>query len=146
MPDTEANKQSIRFDVRATAESHFSWLRTRMSTERTLMSWVRTAIALIGFGFTIFQFLDRFNRMPGVERAAHPQAPWLLGLMLIGCGIVALIIAIWQYRWVIQYLWSDEYKVIAGIGDRWHTPIMTVGVILIFVGIFAFLAVLLRVH
>lgn len=34
--------------------SHFSWLRTRLSVERTLMSWVRTAIALIGFGFTIF--------------------------------------------------------------------------------------------
>ena len=36
--------------------SHFSWLRTRLSIERTLMSWVRTSTALIGFGFTIFQF------------------------------------------------------------------------------------------
>jgi uncharacterized membrane protein YidH (DUF202 family) len=48
-----------RFEVKLTAETHFSWLRTRMSTERTLMSWVRTGTALIGFGFTIFQVAAR---------------------------------------------------------------------------------------
>jgi putative membrane protein len=58
------------------------------------MSWVRTAIALIGFGFTIFQFLDRFNRMGGVEPASHPRAPWIFALALIATGIVALIIAL----------------------------------------------------
>jgi Predicted membrane protein len=51
--------------------THFAWLRTRMSMERTLMSWVRTATALIGFGFTIFQFLQRFNQTPGIAPAAH---------------------------------------------------------------------------
>jgi Domain of unknown function (DUF202) len=42
-----------RFEVKATASDHFSWLRTRLSVERTMMSWIRTATALIGFGFTI---------------------------------------------------------------------------------------------
>ena len=134
-----------RFAVKTTAETHFSWLRTRMSAERTLMSWVRTAIALIGFGFTIFQFLDRLNKMPGVETARHPEAPWVFGLALIGSGIIALIIALWQYRWGVRYLWSDEYKPIAGIGDRWHTPITAITVVLILIGIFAFGAVFLRV-
>ena len=49
--------------------THFAWLRTRMSIERTLMSWLRTATALIGFGFTIFQFLQRFNQTPGIKPA-----------------------------------------------------------------------------
>ena len=65
MADSEQRNEKPRFEVRTTAESHFSWLRTRMSVERTLMSWVRTATALIGFGFTIFQFLSRFNQTPG---------------------------------------------------------------------------------
>lgn len=145
MADAGPNEQSDRFAVKATAESHFSWLRTRMSAERTLMSWVRTAISLIGFGFTIYQLLDRFNKMPGVEPAAHPHAPWIFGLSLIGTGTVALIVAVWEYRWGINYLWSDEYKPIAGIGDRWHTPIMTVCIVLILIGAWAFAAVLLRV-
>jgi putative membrane protein len=44
-----------RFEVRVTADSHFGWIRTRLSPERTMMSWLRTATALIGFGFAIVQ-------------------------------------------------------------------------------------------
>ena len=38
--------QPHRFEVRPTSDSHFGWLRTRLSVERTLMSWVRTSVAL----------------------------------------------------------------------------------------------------
>ncbi|HEY7064663.1 MAG TPA: DUF202 domain-containing protein [Chloroflexota bacterium] len=31
-----------------------------MSAERTLMAWNRTSLSLIGFGFTIYQFFDKF--------------------------------------------------------------------------------------
>lgn len=72
MADTTPKQDTERFTVRPNVETHFSWLRTRLSTERTLMSWVRTAVALIAFGFTIFQFLDRFNKRPGFEPAAIP--------------------------------------------------------------------------
>jgi putative membrane protein len=82
-----------RFEVRATADSHFSWLRTRLSIERTLMSWVRTAVALIGFGFTIVQFFERLKDLPGIRSARFPQAPRYLGLMLILCGIAALVVS-----------------------------------------------------
>jgi putative membrane protein len=71
-----------RFEVRATASDHFSWLRTRLSVERTMMSWVRTATALIGFGFTIVQFFARIQQTPGVEPAYFPHAPRYLGLSL----------------------------------------------------------------
>src|SRR5258705_9654020 len=103
---TGRGELQVKPSVLSQGESHFSWLRTRMSIERTLMSWIRTATALIGFGFTIFQFLHRFNQTPGVEPAAHPWAPWVLGLGLIGTGIVALIIAVWEYRSLVRYLWE----------------------------------------
>ena len=32
--------------------------RSREAAERTLMAWIRTALALIGFGFTIAKFHD----------------------------------------------------------------------------------------
>lgn len=75
MADSEQRTGSSRFEVKADVPSHFSWLRTRMSMERTLMSWVRTPTALIGFGFTIFQFLQRFNQTPGIAPAAHSWTP-----------------------------------------------------------------------
>jgi putative membrane protein len=144
--DSEQRSEKSRFEVRTTADSHFSWLRTRMSVERTLMSWVRTATALIGFGFTIFQFLNKFNQTPGVAPASYPFAPWFLSLGLIGTGIAALIIAVREYRMVIGYLWDKDFKPIAGVNESYHyTPIVAVSVVLILIGVFAFAAVFLRV-
>ena len=34
-----------RFEVRATASDHFAWVRTRLALERTIMSWLRAALA-----------------------------------------------------------------------------------------------------
>jgi putative membrane protein len=88
-----------RFEVRVTADSHFGWIRTRFSLERTIMSWLRTATALIGFGFAIVQYFNHLQEMPGARPAYLPNAPEYLGLALIACGVVALVLAIWQYRW-----------------------------------------------
>jgi putative membrane protein len=146
MADNEQRNETRRFDVKPDAPTHFAWLRTRMSMERTLMSWVRTATALIGFGFTIFQFLYRFNKTPGVEPPEFPWAPWFLGLGLIGTGLVALIISVWEYQSLVRYLWERDFKPVAGVSEfRHHTPVVAVSVVLILIGIFAFVAVLLRV-
>jgi putative membrane protein len=133
-----------RFEVRATADSHFGWLRTRLSLERTMMAWLRTAVSLIGFGFAIVQFLDRL-RQSSEPSIGHPRAPEYLGMALIACGVLALVIAIWQYRWMARYLRSGPFVPIAGIPEtRIQSPIVAVALLLIFVGLFAFSAVLLR--
>jgi putative membrane protein len=133
-----------RFEVKATASDHFSWLRTRLSVERTMMSWVRTATALIGFGFTIVQFFARIQETPGVAPAYFPAAPRCLGLSLI-CGVMALVISIWEYHWGLRYLWGGEFTVIAGATrEGKQTPLLAVAVVLALIGIFAFFAVLFR--
>lgn len=140
-----ASADDGRLKVEATAGSHFSWLRTRLAVERTLMAWVRTAVALIGFGFTIVQFFERLGGMSNVEQAARPQAPRYLGLALIAAGLAALSLSVWQYRQVMNHLWSANFRVLAGVdGQRLHTPLYAVSIALIFIGLFAFFAVLTR--
>ena len=146
-----ANEPSTqRFAVRATSDSHFAWIRTRLALERTLMAWVRTSVALIGFGFTIVQFFQRMNEMQGVAPALRPQAPRELGLALIGAGVLALVISTWQYRTVVRYLWSDDFAVLAGIDSRpmkrvvWQSPLMAVAIVILLIGLFAFASVLFR--
>jgi putative membrane protein len=128
-----------------TADSHFAWVRTRLSLERTMMSWQRTAVALIGFGFAIVQYLEHLQQFPGARPAYLPEAPRYLGLALIACGILALAISLWQYSWSIRYLWGEPYTPLAGVTKEGkHTPVMAVAIVLILIGLFAFFAVLLR--
>ena len=109
MTDQNPPSSTDRFQVRATADSHFSWIRTRLSLERTMMSWLRTAVALIGFGFAIVQYLEHLEQTPEARAAYPPHAPRYLGLALIACGILALVISIWQYWWSIRYLWGGAF-------------------------------------
>jgi putative membrane protein len=52
-----------------------------------------------------------------------------------------------EYRWFARYLWSKDFRPLAGVDEfPHHTPIIAVTVIMIFIGVFAFCAVLLRVH
>jgi putative membrane protein len=45
-----------------------------MSADRTLMSVIRTSLSLIGFDFTIFQFLRDCFRVGDVPRSAKRRA------------------------------------------------------------------------
>jgi putative membrane protein len=139
-----------RFEVRVTSDSHFGWIRTRMALERTLMAWVRTGVALIGFGFTIVQFFQRLGAMEGVAEARRPQAPRHLGLALIGAGVLALVVSGWQYRRMVLYLWGPAFRVLAGMEVRpserifAEAPILIIVTVVTLIGVFAFFAVLLR--
>lgn len=140
------NKPDDRFDVSATASSHFAWIRTRLALERTLMAWARTSVSLIGFGFTIVQFFERVQTSTA-DRAPvlMPDAPRNFGLALIGAGILGLLVSLWQYHRGVHYLWSNEFRPVAGIEtERVTTPIMWVSMLLVLVGLFAFFVVLFR--
>jgi putative membrane protein len=127
-----------RFEVRVTC-----WVRTRLSLERTMMSWLRTATALIGFA--IVQYFNHLPEMLGARAAYLPNAPEFLGLALIGCGVAALLVAIWQYRWTVHYLWGGSFAPIAGMtAEPKQSPVLAIAVLLFLIGLFAFFAVLFR--
>ena len=140
-----ASTEPVRFDVTPSVSDHLSWVRTRLSVERTLMSWVRTAAALIGFGFTIVQFFERLSTMDNVAQATRPQMPRYLGLALIASGVLALLVSCWQYRWVISYLWQPQFQRIAGMREGgMQTPVLLIGFTLVIIGMVAFASVLMR--
>src|ERR1700738_2718143 len=141
MTDSRTAANAGRFEVRVTADSHFAWVRTRLSLERTMMSWLRTAVALIAFGFALVQYLNHLQQIPGARPAYLPTAPEYLGLALISCGILALVISLWQYRWTVRYLWSGSFAQIAGMTkEGMQSPVVAIAILLICIGLFAFFA------
>jgi putative membrane protein len=145
MADIRTAASAGRFEVRTTSDSHFSWVRTRLSVERTMMSWQRTAVALIGFGFAIVQYFNHLQQIPGARPAYLPTAPEYLGMALIACGILALVISLWQYFWTLRYMWAEPFTPLAGMKkEGMQSPVVAVAILLIFIALFAFFAVLLR--
>jgi putative membrane protein len=84
--------------------------RTRMAADRTLMGWTRTALSMIGFGFTIYKFLESFpakEGAPGIGVLAQ-HSPRTVGLTLISIGVFSLVIACFQHWKYVKKLRPDQ--------------------------------------
>ena len=73
------------------------------ANERTFLAWVRTAIAIMAFGFVIERF-DLFLQLAAPQLALKQAAPHgqafanAAGLAFIGIGVVMIVIAGFRFR------------------------------------------------
>ncbi len=132
-----------RFSITPSGDSHFAWLRTRMAAERTFMAWLRTAASMIAFGFTIVEFFARLAQIRDAEPALRPHAPRALGLLLISAGVIALTIALQQFRAVVRHLEGEEFAAVRGDRPQASPTYLLAGAVLV-IGVFAFAAIVLR--
>ena len=78
-------------------------VRTALSSELTLMSWVRTSLSLFTFGFSIAQFFQYLARQTE-EISGNPRR---LGIALIVVGVVVLLVAIVEHVQRIRRLQEE---------------------------------------
>jgi putative membrane protein len=136
---------AYRFDVQPSASNHFAWLNTQMSLQRTLMAGVRTAVSLIGFGFTVAQFFERIQDKAPFGRQIRPEAPRNLGLTLIAAGVVLLGLFLWQYRQMNAYLRNEPFQAVAGVeGRRRPSGAYFAAWVVLLIGVAAFASVFAR--
>jgi len=96
------------------------------------------------------QLVERPSGPMAFRFILQPVMGALAALALITCGILALVIAIAQYRWTVHYLWSEIFAPIAGMKkdgmkkEGMQSPVIAIAALLICIGLFAFFAVLLR--
>ncbi|HVK71870.1 MAG TPA: DUF202 domain-containing protein [Kofleriaceae bacterium] len=123
-------------------KTHFAWLRTRLALERTLMAWLRTGTAMIGFGFTIFTF---FHTLAGMKDLELPWLPAAVSQALIAAGTACTVIALIEYHRMLHYLWSHEFRDVAGMGERpgW-SPISALAILLCVIGLVTFTSIAVR--
>jgi putative membrane protein len=70
-------------------------IRTAYSSERSLLSWIRTSASLYTFGFSISKFVDYLgSRASDVENLVGLHR---LGSVLIALGAVALVFAMIEH-------------------------------------------------
>jgi putative membrane protein len=138
------SEQPTRFDVQPSVSNHFAWLRTQLALQNTLMAGVRTAVSLIGFGFTVAQFFERMQGKAEGFRRVSIEAPRNLGLTLIAAGVGVIAVFLWQFRIGVAYMWQDQFKPIAGAGRRFHSVAYIAGWVVLLIGLAAFVTVFAR--
>jgi len=79
--------------------------RDHLANERTYLAWMRTAIALIGFGVLIARL--RYLVSPDVPGTGQG---WLLGLGLCSIGLSTVLLSTWHYFSVLDSIERNTYE------------------------------------
>jgi putative membrane protein len=82
-----------------------SRVRDHLANERTYLAWMRTAIALMGFGVVIVRL--RYLRPPLLP---HLGISWQLGLMFSLTGLMTVILTTQHYFVVRRDIDEDTYE------------------------------------
>jgi BASS family bile acid:Na+ symporter len=109
-------------------------VRTQLAAENTLMAWIRTAVSLYTFGFSITKFFDYVEKLQ--EGSQFLGSPRRLGLALISVGIVALLFALVGHVKVSRKLQELGLP----ISSRLSVPIGS-GIALLMIGIVVWVSI-----
>ena len=76
--------------------------RVALAVERTFLAWVRTGIAMMGFGFLVARFAVFLNELATEDSrvamtSTFTPSVWI-GIMLVAAGIAVQIGATYRYR------------------------------------------------
>ncbi len=105
--------------------------REHQANERTFLAWLRTSIALIGFGFAIARFGIFLRQISAVANQPIEATQGLLnsqslGVSLVIIGVIVIGLAAWRYGVTFQQIEQDNYR-----PNPWMVWVMTAVVMLL---------------
>jgi uncharacterized protein (DUF302 family)/uncharacterized membrane protein YidH (DUF202 family) len=104
-----------------------------LAAERTLLAWIRTGLALMGFGFVVARFGLFLQEIRAVQFSSLPQAYGLslwFGTVMIAVGILVNLYAAWQHARLVSDLNRG-----AATPSRPSMPAVAIAVFLALVGL-----------
>ena len=78
-----------------------------LAAERTVLAWIRTGLALMGFGFVVARFGLFLQELQAVQNASSDRAYGLslwFGTALIAAGVFVNLFAGWQHARLVRLL------------------------------------------
>lgn len=81
-------------------------LRGLLAAERTFLAWIRTGLALMGFGFVVARFglsLRQAQIQPAASAPSHGLSVWF-GIALITVGVIVNLSSSWHHFQLVREL------------------------------------------
>ena len=109
--------------------------RVHMANERTFLSWVRTSIGIMAFGFVVEKFalfLKQVSYFLGKEVPAPSHGySSIFGIVLVGLGALMGVLAFIRYKKVEKQIDEDTYQPSLILDVLLALSILTIGIFLI---------------
>lgn len=88
--------------------------RVHMANERTFLSWIRTSIAIMAFGFVVERFAiftKQISFLAGKEAAAPSRGySTVFGIILVALGALMGVLAFIRYKKIESQIDEDTYR------------------------------------
>jgi len=112
-------------------------MNTLMAADRTLMSWTRTSLSLLSFGFTIFKILQGLQDAEG-RLVVRTDTPRNAGLFLTAMGTLAMVMGTIEYWQTLKVL--DQQRIFGR-----PRPPLIMAMIMSAAGILLFVSIMVKV-
>lgn len=99
-----------------------------LANERTFPAWIRTSLALMGFGFVIVKFalfVKQITYLVG-NKGLPPAKGYsaLIGIIMVALGALIAILAFLRYRNIQKQLENNSF-----FPSKWLSVFLTIGII-----------------
>ncbi len=136
-------------DDLAAIRTELAFQRNRLALDRTLMAVMRTSLALISFGFTLFSVFKSLAESSGLGSAFRDETPGRFGLALVIIGVLLLVAGLWSDMRVMSRLRARHRQLLgapalAGVEPIPRSFVVVSAILLVLVGLVAFLVIVLR--
>lgn len=115
-----------------------------LSNERTFLSWVRTSLGIMAFGFVIERFsfflkqLGHFFEKPHTPESTNPSSSLQdyssrFGIFLVFLGGLLCVLSFFKYRQVQRRIEEDTYQPSMLLDIMLTLSVLLIGIFLIFI-------------
>ncbi len=109
--------------------------RVHMANERTFLSWIRTSIGIMAFGFVVEKFalfIKQISYFLGKEVVAPSRGySSIFGIFLVGLGTLMGVLAFIRYKKVERQIDEDTYQPSLILDILLTLSILAIGIFLV---------------